>query len=153
MDFYKYKIIIACIIIVGFSRCDNYELCTETPEIDTKLAFRIVDENGKDLAYNKIYVYPIIKLLDADENNIIRSYQENDEAEQAFFYLQTFNDLSFFNNKDYVLQYAFSDRDTIQIDAEWTENICGIDYSKVNSIRKGTKTFKKVDGVFLIIKD
>lgn len=136
-----------------FLSCEKYDLCSETPEIDTSIAFRIVDENGIDLAYNKTFIYPIIELLNPNGDDIIRHYYENDETQEAFFYLESFENLSFFNNQDYVLKYAFSTRDTLTINAEWTQNACDVEYSKINSISKGSTDFEQIDNVFLIVKD
>lgn len=147
------QIIIFIVITITFLNCEKYELCTETPAIDTSIAFRVVDENGKDLAYDKTYHYNILKILDDDGNNIIRHYYEDKETEQAFFYIETFKNLSIYNSSEYILRYNFSTLDTLHINVEWTQNACDAEYSKINSISRGSTEFEKVDNVFIIVKD
>lgn len=102
---------------------------------------------------NKTYYYPIIRLEDNDENNIIQHYYENDKTEQAFLYIKTLTDLTAFNSAEYILQYSYFERDTIRINAEWVQNDCDVEYSKIISITRGSTSFEKVDDVFLIVKE
>lgn len=142
------------LLIMSFlCSCNNYELCSETPAVDAVFAFRVVDENGVDLGYNGTFVYPITSLSNGGSGELISYFYKDEATQQGLFYIETFKNLTPFNSSEYILRYNFSNIDTIRINAEWTQNACDVEYSKINSISRGSTEFEQVDNVFLIVKD
>lgn len=153
MNFSTNQLFIVILFVIISLSCEKYQLCSKEPEVDTNIAFKIVDEDGTDLVFDRTYHPWVVTLDNINEENIVQSGYREEENEQVLFYFKTLDNISINNDNQYILQYSFFEHDTITINAEWTQNACDVKYSKINSISRGSTEFEQVDNVFLIVKD